>query len=130
MGPAIDIPGKTPAEKWRGLYQLVGGGWADTLGLRIPRGRMLWAGEVAAARKVAVVNQTLVTKYFGGEAPIGRQITIEAGGGAPNVPPEHPVFDIVGVISDAKNDGIRDPVRPELLVPYTITGQFQRGILV
>ena len=34
------------------------------------------------------------------------------------------------MIADAKNDGIRDPVRPELLVPYTITGEFERGILV
>ena len=40
------------------------------------------------------------------------------------------MFDIVGVIADAKNDGIRDPARPEVLVPYTITGEFERGILV
>jgi putative ABC transport system permease protein len=130
IGTEIDIPGKTHAEKWRGLYQLVSEGWADTLGLRITRGRMLSAVDVAAARRVAVVNQTLVTKYFGGEDPIGRQVTILEAGGGPDAPVVHLSFDIVGVIADAKNDGIRDPVQPEVLVPYTITGAFERGILV
>jgi putative ABC transport system permease protein len=130
IGTDMDIPGKTHPEKWTGLYQLVSEGWADTLGLRIIRGRMLTAVDVASARKVGVVNQTLVTKYFGGEDPIGRQVTIEMRGRGPDAPVEHPIFDIVGVIADAKNDGIRDPVRPELLVPYTITGDFERGILV
>jgi ABC-type antimicrobial peptide transport system permease subunit len=29
-----------------------------------------------------------------------------------------------------KNDGIIDPVRPEIFIPYTVTGAFDRGILV
>ena len=43
---------------------------------------------------------------------------------------ENPVFEIVGVISDAKNQGIQNPPRPEAFVPYTLTGAFERGILV
>ena len=126
----FEIPGKTHTEKWDGLYQLVSEGWADTLGLRMIRGRMLSAVDVASARRVAVVNQTLVTKYFGGEDPIGRQISFELGSGRPDAPAPRAIFDIVGVIADARNDGIRDPARPEVLVPYTITGEFERGILV
>jgi ABC-type antimicrobial peptide transport system permease subunit len=42
----------------------------------------------------------------------------------------NPVFEIVGVISDAKNRGIQEPPMPESFVPYTITGAFLRGILV
>ena len=42
----------------------------------------------------------------------------------------NPVFEIVGVISDMKNSGVQEPVRPEILVPYTVTGIFERGILV
>ena len=40
--------------------------------------------EVAGARKVAVVNQTLVAKWFGKEDPIGRQIKIKHLGTIPN----------------------------------------------
>jgi ABC-type antimicrobial peptide transport system permease subunit len=41
-----------------------------------------------------------------------------------------PAFEIIGVVADAKNSGIQAPLRPELFVPYTITGAFERGILV
>ncbi len=29
-----------------------------------------------------------------------------------------------------KNNGLQDPVRPEILIPYTVTGNYERGILV
>jgi putative ABC transport system permease protein len=40
------------------------------------------------------------------------------------------VSEIVGVTADEKNSGIQDPIRPEIFVPYTVTGAYQRGILV
>ena len=43
---------------------------------------------------------------------------------------ENPLFEIVGVISDAKNRGIVEPPQPEMFIPYTVTGAFERGILV
>jgi hypothetical protein len=48
----------------------------------------------------------------------------------PESPVPNALFQIVGVVSDMRNDGIRDPVRPEVLLPYTATGFFMRGILV
>jgi putative ABC transport system permease protein len=43
---------------------------------------------------------------------------------------DNPVFEVIGVVADARNRGIQDPPDPELFVPYTITGAFERGILV
>ena len=34
----------------------------------------------------------------------------------PNGAVENALFDIIGVMSDAKNNGIRDPVRPEVFI--------------
>ncbi len=83
------------------------------------------------ARKVAVINQTFVNKYFPGENPIGRQIILK---GMQKLPEgqavESPAFEVIGVIADAKNTGIIDPIRPEVFIPYTVTGAFERGILV
>jgi putative ABC transport system permease protein len=131
IGTDIDITGKTHSERWQAIFQLCSEGYIPTLGLRLLRGRGLSATEVSTARKVAVVNQTFVTRFFGHEDPIGRQVRIRAleklqDGNAV----ENPVFEIVGVMSDARNSGIIDPVRPEILIPYTITGAFERGILV
>jgi len=105
-------------------------GYAETLGLRLRQGRFLSRTEVDDARKVAVVNQTLVQRYFGTEDPIGRTIELKRLAALPDSPVPEPVFEIVGVIADAKNQGLQDPILPEALVPYTMTGAYERGILL
>ena len=131
IGTDIDIPGKTHTERWEAIYQLCSDGYFRTLGLKILRGRTLSAAEVSSARKVAVINQTFANKYFSGENPIGRQIVLKmmqklGDGNAV----ETPSFEVIGVIADARNSGIIDPIRPEAFIPYTVTGAFERGILV
>jgi len=127
----VDIPGKPQTEKRLALFQLCSEGYFPTLGLRLIRGRTLSKEEVTDARRVAVVNHTLVQRFFGNEDPIGQRIkfklleTLPDGGAVQN-----PVFEIIGVISDARNQGIRDPLMPEAFIPYTLTGAFERGILV
>jgi putative ABC transport system permease protein len=131
IGTDIDIPGKTHTERWEAIYQLCSEGYFRTLGLKLLRGRTLSPAEVSSARKVAVINQTFVNKYFAAENPIGRQIILK---GMQKLPDgnaiENPSFEVIGVIADAKNSGIVDPIRPEAFIPYTVTGAFERGILV
>ncbi len=126
----VEVAGKTHNERWEALLQLVSEGYFETLGLRLQRGRLLSEVEVGDARKVAVVNQTLVERYFGQDDPIGRTIELKRLATVPDAPVPNPVFEIVGVIADAKNQGVQDPVMPEAFVPYTVTGAFERGILV
>ena len=131
IGTDIDIPGKTHSERWEAIYQLCSDGYFRTLGLKVVRGRTLSPIEVSAARKVAVINQTFANKYFPGDNPIGRQIVLK---GMQKLQDgqaiENPTFEVIGVIADAKNSGVIDPIRPEAFVPYTVTGAFERGILV
>jgi len=126
----IDITGKTHSEKWQAIFQLCSEGYFPTLQLRLLRGRTLSEVEVNSARKVAVVNQTLVNKFFGHEDPIGQLVKLKMLENLPESPVKDPVFEIIGVTSDAKNQGIQAPPMPEMFVPYTITGAFDRGILV
>jgi putative ABC transport system permease protein len=129
IGSEADVPGKSHAEKWRAIYQLCSEGYFPTVGLKLLRGRVLTEQEVSDRRHVAVVNQTLVQKFFAKDNPIGRQITLKDLGNIPD-PVKDPSFTIVGVISDAKNQGIQEPVIPEVFIPYTLTGFYERGILV
>jgi putative ABC transport system permease protein len=129
IGSEADVPGKTHAEKWRAIYQLCSEGYFPTVGLKLLRGRVFTEQEVADHRRVAVVNQTLVKKFFGKDDPIGRQVVLKDLTKIPE-PVQDPSFTIVGVISDAKNQGIQEPVLPEVLIPYTLTGFYERGILV
>jgi putative ABC transport system permease protein len=130
IGSEIEIPGKTPTERWDAIFQLCSEGYQPTLGLRLLRGRFLSEVEINAARRVAVVNQTFVNKYFGPEDPIGQQVRLKQLETLPTGRVENALFEIIGVISDAKNRGIQEAPGPEVFIPYTITGAFERGILV
>jgi len=79
---------------------------------------------------VAVVNRTFVDRYFGQDDPIGRQVRFGALETNPDSRVENAVFEIVGVVADAKNQGIQEPPMPEAFIPYTVTGAYERGILV
>ncbi len=125
----IDVPGKTHAEKWRGLFQLCSEQYFRTLEIKQVAGRLLSAQEVMAARKVAVVNQTFVKKFFGNENPIGRSMRIVDLATFPD-PVADPTFEVIGIVADAKNQGLQEPVMPEIWIPYTVTGFGERGVLV
>jgi predicted permease len=130
IGTEIHIPGKTHTERWEAMFQLVSSGYFQTLGIRMVRGRLLSDADVTAVRRVAVINQTLATRYFGSEDPIGQQITLNLLETMQDGRVANPTFEIIGIVADAKNRGIQEPAGPELFVPYTTTGAFERGILV
>ncbi len=130
IGSEIDIPGRTHTERWSAIFQLCSEEYVRTLGLRLVRGRTMSNVEVNDARKVAVVNQTLADRYFGTADPIGRHVRLTTLETLPKGAVENATFEIVGVISDVKNRGIQDAPMPEVLIPYTMTGAFDRAILV
>ncbi|MGC1415379.1 MAG: ABC transporter permease [Candidatus Acidiferrum sp.] len=125
----IEIPGKTHSEKWTSLFQLCSEGYFPVLKIQFVQGRPFTEAEVNGARKLAVINQTFAHKYFGADNPIGQRIHLLELETARD--PVHDAwFEIVGVVADVKNQGLQDPVIPEAWVPYTVTGAFERGILV
>jgi predicted permease len=126
----VEVPGRTHSDRWEALVDLCSDGYIRTLGLRLLRGRPLTEQDIEGARKMVVVNQTLVSRFFGNEDPICRRIQLTKLGTDQNSPVKDPLFEIVGVVSDKRNRGIKDPPWPEVLVPYTVTGSFLRGLLV
>ncbi len=125
----IEIPGKTHSEKWNALFQLCSEGYFPVLRIQFKDGRTFTEAEVNGARKLAVVNETFVQKYMAKENPIGQRVYISQLETFPD-PLKDPWFEIIGVAADVKNNGLQDPVQPEVWVPYTVTGSGARGVLV
>jgi putative ABC transport system permease protein len=125
----IEIPGKTHAEKWNALFQLCSEGYFGVVKIQFLDGRTFTEAEVNGARKLAVVNQTFAKKFLGNENPIGRQVRIAQLTQFEDAVKE-PMFEIIGLVADAKNQGLQDPPMPEIWIPYTVTGSGFRGILV
>jgi ABC-type antimicrobial peptide transport system permease subunit len=92
-----------------------------TLGARLISGRLLTQEDEAAKRQVVVINRTMAAKYFGRRSPIGERLLLTALKSAPE-PIANPWFEIVGVVSDIKNEGTRNAVTPEAYLPYSVTG--------
>src|SRR5581483_5673077 len=117
----FEVAGKTHSDKWKGNMAPCSTDFPQTLHVRLLRGRNLTEADQSARRKVALINETFATKYFGHEDPTGRQIELVRLKTAAE-PIANPWFEVIGVVSDMKNNGIREDVQPEVYVPYTIAG--------
>jgi predicted permease len=92
------------------LMNDVGNDFFSVFGIPIVAGRGFNPGDTATSRKVAVVNESLVKKFFPNVNPIGR--TFDAGF-------RHPVqIEIVGVCGDAKYYTLRKQPEPTYYAPY------------
>jgi putative ABC transport system permease protein len=115
----FEIPGKTHTESWKGQMGFCDPDFFPTIGMRLVRGHLFTAEDVASKRKVAVVNQQLARKFFAGADPIGKAITLVGLERAPE-PDKNPNFEIIGVVSDIKNHGLREAVLPQAYAPTTL----------
>jgi putative ABC transport system permease protein len=125
----IEVKGKTHAEKWNAVFELPSEGYSRVLKTQFLQGRAFSEAEVNDARKVAVINETFARRYLAGQNPIGQHVRINNLENFPD-PVADPWFEVIGVVKDLLNDGVHRPIRPEIWVPYSITGSAARGILV
>jgi len=123
------VPGITHADPWFTRYDLCSGGYFETLGLHLQRGRLLSEGEIASASHVAVVNESLARRFFADEDPIGKRFKLNFLDEMPDAPHDA-YFEVVGVVQDFGNWDVRKPPLPEALLPYTIFAHSTKRILL
>ena len=82
-----------------------------TLQLAIVKGRGFGAEDKPDAPRRVIVNQTFVSRYLSSRDPLTARMRIVGRGG-----PGH-WAEIVGVVADARNNGVGMPIRPEVFVP-------------
>jgi putative ABC transport system permease protein len=126
----VEVAGAVHKEKWPALFQLCSEGFFPVLRIELRNGRTFNEAEVNDARRVAVVNETFVRRYLGeGRSAIGQRVRVSELENFPDRVAE-PWFEIIGVVADVRNQGLQQPVQPEMWLPYTVTGSGQRGVLV
>jgi predicted lysophospholipase L1 biosynthesis ABC-type transport system permease subunit len=95
----------------------------------------VWDGaETRRGAQLAVINQALARQYWPKGDAIGHQFRIP---GMKNEPPYEPAaagsegwIEIVGVVADARNDGLRNAIKPAIYVPFTLRMRMFTQILV
>jgi putative ABC transport system permease protein len=129
LGSDVTIPGKTHSESWTAVFRLCSADYFRTVGVRLLRGRLLSEADVTSTRRVAVINQTFARAYFKDEDPIGKQIKFNQFDQIADAPHDA-YFEIIGVVGDVKNAGLRNAPIPEACLPDTVTGGYFRRIMV
>ena len=138
-----------PNNGWNTSFEILGRPSVDQQGLRtnfvsleyftvlhIPllQGRLLSHVETMRGARVAVINQTMARQYWPQGDAIGQQIRVPQLKGDPPYNPAAPDSDgwlqIVGLVADARDDGLRNPVKPAIYVPYTMRMRMFTQILV
>ena len=124
----VTLPGATHSDGWEANIDLCSDGYFETLGLPLLNGRTFSKSDVDSSQHVAVINQTLARRFFGIRDPVGQKIKFNFLGFSDA--PHNAYFEIIGVVADFRNAGLRYPPQPEALLPYTISGFGIPNILV
>jgi putative ABC transport system permease protein len=115
---SFDVPGTSTARRRTGNVDLVSDAYFKTMRIRLLRGRLLTADDVTGRRKVAVVNARLVAQHFPDVDPIGRSVALRLPGERDTTP--RSAFEIVGVVADARNRSLPDPIDAGIFVPSSL----------
>jgi hypothetical protein len=109
-----------------GSINLVDPGYFPALRIPLLLGRLWSETENQNAAHVAVINQTLARSYFPNGDAVGHSVKLrDIESRPPEVLSAPGIADawlmIVGVVADARNDGLRKPVKPAVFIPYTLS---------
>jgi len=130
----IEILGSSASEKPVARTNYVNAEYFGLLRIPLSQGRLWTRDEIARGAPLAVINQTLARQYWPNGDAVGRQFRFA---NMKDEPPYSPAaagaggsIEIIGVVADARNDGLRNPIKPALYVPYTLKMRMFTQILV
>jgi len=130
----FEISGKPSAEQQRARINFISPEYFAVLHIPLLHGRIWDQTETMRGDKLALINQTLAHQYFPNGDAIGSELRVPELKGEPPfqlaVPGSDGWFQVIGVVSDARDDGLQKPIKPGLYIPYTIMMPVFTQILV
>jgi putative ABC transport system permease protein len=114
MQGQVGVAGATdgaPAQSSESNWRVITPDYFTTLRIPLLRGRAFDDRDAAGATKVAIINQALAARYFAGQDPVGRDLTLATFG-----PPQ--TLRVVGVAGDVRNAGRTKGVNPDVFLPH------------
>jgi putative ABC transport system permease protein len=129
----IGRPPKGPEDYIATGYRAVGPDYFAALQIPLLAGRSFTDRDRDRSRPVAIVNQTFIRRFFGGDAPKALSARAQLGT-LPEDERETPIMDIVGVAGDTRQ-GFDLDAQPIMYVPYLqrpidVIGGLYRGLTI
>jgi putative ABC transport system permease protein len=108
-------PPKQPGP-W-GDIRIVSPGFFETLRIPLRQGRLLAVEDRAGGRRVAVIDDEFVRRYWPGQDPLGKRITFGPPAGVTDTSAREWI-DVVGVVGHTKHEGLDAEARVQVYLPY------------
>ena len=117
FGLSFELPADRTAEAGTRLssgFAFVSPGYFRAMRIPIRQGREFTIADDDSAPRTVIVNETFARQYFPGEDALGKRIRL----GLQTTEAETPWREIVGVISDIKQNTLNEVPGPALYVPH------------
>src|SRR6202040_859712 len=119
----IEIMGSTASEKPEVRVNFVSPEYFPLLHIPLAQGRLWDHAETMRGGALAVINQTMARQIWPNGDAIGHQIRIPSLKDQPPyqraVPGSDSWMQIIGIVADTRDDGLRKAVKPAVYVPFT-----------
>jgi predicted permease len=119
----VEIQSRPTLTDSQAVLSLISPQLISTLRMPLLRGRIFDDAESRRGAHLAMVNQAFVKQYLGDLDPIGQSVRSPALKiDQPNLLLAQSPDDwlqVIGVVGDAKNDGLDHPVKPAIFLPYS-----------
>jgi len=120
----FEISGRPAAEQQRATLNFVSSEYFSVLHIPLLQGRIFDQAETARGDRVAIIGKTMAQRFFPNGDAVGSQLRAPELKGEPpfqlTFPQSDSWFRIVGVVGDARDNGLSKPVKPQFYVPYTV----------
>jgi len=130
----FEISGSTSTEKPETRLNFVDSGYFSVLHIPLLQGRLWDRPEIMRGASLALVNQTMARQYWPNGNLIGQQVRLPNLKDQPPYNPGIPNADgwlqIIGVVADTRDDGLRNPIKPAIFVPFTLRMNMFTQVLV
>jgi predicted permease len=102
------------------VFRAITGGYLETAGTRLIRGRTIDRGDVDRREPVAVISETLAARAFGTQDPIGRRIASNQPPPRPGAPQPLRWLMVVGIVADTPIQTVTEPPIGHLYMPLSL----------
>jgi putative ABC transport system permease protein len=131
---SFEISGNPTAQREQLRANFISSEYFTVLRIPLLQGRLWDGAEIRRGARLAVINQTMARRYWPHNDALGKQVRLPDLKAelpfSPAVPDSNSWLQIIGVVADARNDGLRKPIKPSVYVPFTLRMQVWTQILV
>jgi predicted permease len=131
---SFEIFGRPASQQEQVRANFVSPEYFSVLRIALLQGRLWAAPEIVRGARLAVINQTMARQYWPDGDALGKQLRL------PDLKGEPPFsqaasdstswLQIIGIVADARNDGLRKPTKPAVFLPFTLQMRMWTQILV